>query len=227
MNYFSLKIHLLLAGLLTAAAAGGWLAAKGMLPQSVFLFLIAGIFIIVIINLISKLKTLGATLLLAIEAGDTSISFKAKGDRQLTKMAEAMLRISSLYASAVKHLQTKKFYYDRILRVMTHEIRNDLSPIISLAKDLSENTEEFSPSEIKESFELIYSQSTELKRFLDSYYELTHIPEPMIRTVNIHDFLSGLIAKLEVYVHDRGLPSGSLTFISPKNLEADFDPALI
>ncbi len=227
MNHFSHKIFLLLFCIPASAGVAGWLFARGIWAPGMLCLIGTFISAIILLGLIGKLKNILSTFLLALEAADTTISFKIKGDRELEKISETMDNIAGKYGSAIRDLKTKKLYYDRILRVMTHEIRNDLSPIISLSGEMAENPSNFSSEEMGEALGLIYSQSLDLKRFLDSYYELTHIPEPVIRKVNINSFMKELSAKHAVSDIARSLPENTLRFISPVEMEAYFDPALV
>lgn len=227
MNHFSYKIYLLLFCMAASSLAGGWLFAKGLWAQGCLCLICGGIAVIILLILIGNLKNILPTFLTALEAGDSTLSIKIKGDRQLERTSEAMDRIAGIYGSAIHDIKTRKLFYDRILRVMTHEIRNDLSPIISLSGEMAGNPEKFTPEEMADALGLILSQSLDLKRFLDSYYELTHIPEPAMRKVNVNSFMMDLRAKHTMSDIALKLPKDTLKFITPVELEAEFDPALV
>lgn len=205
----------------------GYFIAQGMWPQAILTIIVTLIPIFCLLSLISKLKEISSTFLQSIEAGDTSFSFEIKGDPALSSMSQTMDRIAGVYRTALKETRTRKMYYDRILRVITHEIRNDLSPIISLSKEISQSPHSFTDSEIVEAMGVIAFQSHELKRFLDSYYELTHIPEPKIEDVDINEFMTSLITLHEATAKNKGLPSGTLKYMTPIDMHAQFDPNLI
>ncbi|MDD4515162.1 HAMP domain-containing sensor histidine kinase [Massilibacteroides sp.] len=74
-------------------------------------------------------------------------------------------------------------YYEGIMNVMTHELRNGLTPISSLSSyQLSENKES-NNSELIEDLELIHSQSKLLQSCLEAYHKLMYMPEPVKETV--------------------------------------------
>ena len=98
-----------------------------------------------------------------------------------------------------KHIEIeeKSLYCESILRVMTHEIRNSVTPIASLSADLLKHLDRTSISRQREGLEVINSQVKNLTAFLDSYHRLTHLPEPEYKTVSV----PALFTKLERLLH--------------------------
>ena len=90
-------------------------------------------------------------------------------------------------------VEEKSLYYESILRVMTHEIRNSITPIASLSADLLKHLDPVPISRQREGLEVINNQAKNLTAFLDSYHRLTHLPEPEYKTVTIQ----ALFTKLE------------------------------
>ena len=90
-------------------------------------------------------------------------------------------------------VEEKSLYYESILRVMTHEIRNSITPIASLSADLLKHLDPVPISRQREGLEVINSQAKNLTAFLDSYHRLTHLPEPEYKMVTIQ----ALFTKLE------------------------------
>ena len=66
-----------------------------------------------------------------------------------------MRRIMSLYSSSRLELETRKLYYDRILRIMTHEMRNAITPIVSLSTDMKKNPDRYKGDDLLEAVSLI------------------------------------------------------------------------
>ena len=122
--------------------------------------------------------------LLSLRCGERMIRFPKSRDSVLNDMYGQMNDIIKLYYSNKVEIETKKDYYDRILRIMTHEIRNTVTPIISLSEHYMQNSGTLSPEEIKEGLAIINTQSSNIKSFLDSYHTLTHLPEPEFRSVD-------------------------------------------
>lgn len=227
MNYFSLRLYFSFFIITSGCISGGYLLSMGYIPQACFLLLLSFIAVVYASNLISRLKSVMSYFLNALEALDTTVSFHFKGDPGLTPMSETMNRIMKLYHSDRIEIETKRNYYDRILKTMTHEIRNDLAPILSLSTDMCEHTESYSSAEMSEAMALIASQSKSLKKFLDSYYELTHIPTPEIKIVDVREFLTLFIKRMEISAYEKGLPKNIFSTTIPIGLKSSFDPALI
>lgn len=118
---------------------------------------------------------------------DMSSHFPQTGDKELQQMYRDMNYIMQTYSQSVTDLETKNIYYDRILRIMTHELRNSLTPIISVSEDMLTNA--YSPEETQEAVEVIHGQCVSIKQFLDSYQELTHLPKPVLASVNVSGML--------------------------------------
>ena len=116
--------------------------------------------------------------LLSIQCGEHMIRLPKAKDRMLREMHDNMNRILAHYHENERAIETKKIYYDRLLRIMTHEIRNTVTPIITLSDYYATSDEPVEQAEIKEGMTIINRQSKNIKRFLDSYHTLTHLPPP-------------------------------------------------
>lgn len=80
----------------------------------------------------------------------------------------------------------------RLIRVLTHEIMNAITPITSLSDSLIELHGE-KDKEIKKGLEIISTTGKGLITFVDSYRKLTRIPSPNMKPFEVHDFLENLI----------------------------------
>lgn len=118
---------------------------------------------------------------------ETMSRFPQTHDAELRRMYEDMNRIMAAYGQSQMELETKRMYYDRILRIMTHELRNSVTPIISISEDMLRR--DYSPEDTHEAVEVIHEQCSSIKQFLDSYYELTHLPKPQMREVEARSLL--------------------------------------
>lgn len=116
--------------------------------------------------------------LLSIRCNERMIRMPLVKDRMLQEMYENMNEILTHYHENERTIETKKIYYDRILRIMTHEIRNTVTPIITLSDHYANSTFPIEETEVKEGMAIINNQSKNIKRFLDSYHTLTHLPPP-------------------------------------------------
>lgn len=93
--------------------------------------------------------------------------------------------------------------WTRLIRVMTHEIMNTVTPIASLSETLSgyvashKNADEQGKGDcipadtrIKEGLDTIAASAKGLVRFVDSYRNLTHIPAPSKNAFYLKDLVS-------------------------------------
>ncbi len=134
-----------------------------------------------------------------LKSKDTMSRFPDTHDAALRQMYDDMNLIMQRYGQSQLDIETKRMYYDRILRIMTHELRNSITPIISLSEDMLQR--EYAPADSREAIEVIHEQCTSIKTFLDSYYELTHLPKPEVREVDAKT----LLQHVERLYPDQGL----------------------
>jgi PAS domain S-box-containing protein len=104
--------------------------------------------------------------------------------------------------------------WQRIVRVLSHEINNSLTPIKSIAHSLRrivDRAPEFQRSEeVLQGLSLIEERSGALGRFLRSYAQLARLPKPNPRQVNLPSLIGRVVEleeRLPVIVH----PSTDLT----------------
>ena len=87
-------------------------------------------------RLVNRLVHQMSSFVKAIEMNDFTVKFPVAGTREMKGMYSGMNNILRIYRSGMNELETRKLYYDRILRVMTHELRNSITPIVSLSADI-------------------------------------------------------------------------------------------
>lgn len=96
--------------------------------------------------------------------------------------------------------EEEKLAWQRIVRVLSHEINNSLTPIKSLAHSLRriiERAPEFPRSdEVQQGLSLIEERSGALGRFLRAYAQLARLPKPQPRQVHVAPLVTR-IAELE------------------------------
>lgn len=77
-----------------------------------------------------------------------------------------------------------------LVRVLSHEINNSLTPIASMAETISSmmksNEETLSREDVIDSLGIINERANALRNFVDSYRKLTHLPDPQIVSTDIH-----------------------------------------
>ena len=102
--------------------------------------------------------------------------------------------------------------WQRLIRVMGHELNNSLAPIQSVAQSLEsglnslKNEGDLLPPEnrallddIQQGFGIIRSRTEALGRFMAAYSKLARLPQPKLAPVSVGDWISR-VAKLETRV---------------------------
>jgi two-component system nitrogen regulation sensor histidine kinase NtrY len=129
--------------------------------------------------------------------------------------------------------------WQNLVRVLTHEIVNSITPISSMTatlldslgspeKNRDADANHLSPEEIEETAEAlktIHQRSQGLMNFVNSYRNMTLIPEPQFEILPLLDFFT----RVEKLMKPR-LTAGAIDFrqsVEPKTLELTADPNLM
>ncbi len=128
--------------------------------------------------------------------------------------------------------------WQKLVRVLTHEIMNSLTPISSLASTANDMLKPTSAGQgspqildaetvrdIQGAVETIEKRSQGLLHFVDAYRNLARIPRPNFSIIAVSD----LFHRVEQLMHEH-LSSSQISFVSnvqPKSLELTADPELI
>jgi len=126
--------------------------------------------------------------------------------------------------------------WQNLIRVLTHEIMNSITPIASLSSTayglLKDGKECHVPESMNETIDdvrhavnTIEKRSKGLLTFIENYRELTRIPKPEFKIVRIKD----LFERVEHLMKDQfeAAAINFQMFIDPESLELTADPALI
>ncbi|MBD5357021.1 MAG: HAMP domain-containing histidine kinase [Bacteroides sp.] len=241
MKHFKTNILFLILGIISSAAVTTLLFYKGFIPLAILTVLSVFGFGFYLWRLIRKLIHSMQSFVVGLEMSDSTMRYDiGKDDPELYEMSEAMNRIAIMYKTSRRELETRKLYYDRILKIMTHEMRNAITPIIALTSDIQAKPEKYHGEILTDTISVINCQGLEIKRFLDSYYELTHLPSPERQIIPMPEFidyvkagLSGLTATPNAEQHvsfsvsqnsfmliDKGMMTQALRNIIKNSLEA-------
>lgn len=124
--------------------------------------------------------------------------------------------------------------WQKLIRVLTHEIMNSVSPIISLSGTLSnlvnleaiQNKLDLKNYEtLQKGLEAIKLRSHGLQHFADAYRSLTRIPQPQFKKVKIKKILEQLRILFEEEINNRGIRL--ITSDTNQELEILVDPELL
>jgi two-component system nitrogen regulation sensor histidine kinase NtrY len=97
--------------------------------------------------------------------------------------------------------QEERLAWQRLIRVLGHEINNSLAPIKSLAGSMRTmvEREEFEPTEFVRALAVIESRADSLNRFLSAYRQVAQLPAPNKVAVHAQELLHR-VAMLETRV---------------------------
>ena len=109
--------------------------------------------------------------------------------------SEIQLGNSTKHLISIKNIeselaQNEMESWQRLVKIITHEIMNSLTPIITLSKTIEEDlttSEKIDFDDIKEGIAIISSRSEGLKDFVENYRSLTHIPTPKFELIGVHE----------------------------------------
>ena len=208
-----------ITGIVLFSIAGAWLLISR--TSLFFAFVCICIIIALAIMLIRKMDKTDRQLesfFSAINNNDFNAHFTEKGDDKfLNGLFREMNRIITQFENNHTELEERRFYYESIIRVLTHEIRNSITPIASLSADLIKYNDEYGKEGTIDGL-----QVQQLNTFLNAYHRLTHLPDPVKAKVQI----SSLFDKLErLLSSEQG--SKNIRYISPENVEILLDQNLI
>ena len=130
-------------------------------------------------------------------------------------------------------LEEKEFdAWQKLIRVLTHEIMNSMTPISSLAATAQDLIAKSSPggdpessSDIELALRTIARRSEGLLHFVEGYRNLTRIPKPDLKFFPARDLFSRVGQLLQSPLAERGARLESS--LRPENLELLADPDLL
>lgn len=89
--------------------------------------------------------------------------------------------------------------WEKLTRVLTHEIMNSLTPIQSIAETMSGKD---TPREATEAFRTISSSSRSLMQFVRNFREFSRLPEPTMKAIYLKPILEQCVRMAESYTKD-------------------------
>lgn len=84
--------------------------------------------------------------------------------------------------------------WTRLIRVLTHEIMNTVTPIASLSSALSQNLDAYDTEDVRSALGTISSSSEGLISFVQSYRSLTHIAAPVRKAFYLRDLVNDSVS---------------------------------
>ncbi len=148
---------------------------------------------------------------LEFKESKNSLDMRIEGEEKQTFILQTSITMSQnqefyivLLDSIQKVLDKKeKDTWENLMKVISHEIMNSLTPIHSLAHNTLEVLEEEESltaddmDDLKLSIQTIANRTNHLRQFIDNYRKLTMLPSPQKAWVNSAEILSNSLAILK------------------------------
>ncbi len=204
---------------------------------------------------LSNIKNIQKLSLLSDELVETLLSIKP-GENKLVKVqddddflqlaintTEFRIKDKQVVLATVKNIQSvleeqETEAWQKLIRVLTHEIMNSITPIASLSATLESmlkpyvKEEKEAPeldvetvAEVQQALQTINKRSTGLLHFVNTYRNLTRIPKPNFRIVKVKELFDHLNTFMEKELKDKGIELQIQ--VEPAGFEISMDEQLI
>ena len=124
----------------------------------------------------------------ALEDGELNFRFKDSN-----RFNRTLNRIRTIFEKQRQaHEQDS---WTKLIRVLTHEIMNTVSPIASLSDALSKSMDEDGHSEldVKAGLDTISDSSKNLIKFVETYRQLSGVAKPVRKAIDLQELMDGVI----------------------------------
>ena len=147
------------------------------------------------------------------------------------KMKEQRFVLASIQNIRTELEEKEMEAYQKLIKVLTHEIMNSMTPISSLASSVNDVLKEQQDSakvevkDIREAVQTIEKRSRGLLRFVEAYRNLTRIPKPKFKIFRVEE----LFRQVEHLMRTQ-MPGSQVRFssnVDPVGLELTADPEMI
>ncbi|MDA0709120.1 MAG: ATP-binding protein [bacterium] len=191
---------------------------------------------------IHELESLSVPLvntLLKLRSGEKAL-VKVKDDGEMLQLVvcatQLRMRGKTFTVASVQNIQgeleeQEMEAWQKLIRVLTHEIMNSITPISSLASTVrgmipAKGSGEFEAlPDVHIALETIETRSQGLLHFVESYRELTRIPKPDFQIFPVSDLFARIGALMGTEITGQGV--ALQTRVSPETLELTADPDLV
>ncbi|MEO0425339.1 MAG: ATP-binding protein [Pseudomonadota bacterium] len=193
---------------------------------------LTGITALADLNELSTLDPDLAERMQAIEPGDQRLlQTRLRGIPAELRVSVAQIRseerterIYSLENLSGELTERESTAWRNLIRVLTHEIMNTLTPVTSLANTCDEMLgEEDSIDDVREAIQTIARRSEGLMGFVARYREVLRVPRPKVERLPVHDVLQAAVR-----LSDDKLRGVDVQLsVTPESLQVNADPQLL
>ena len=198
---------------------------------------------------INKLRPLSeklANTLLAINPGENKL-VKVQDEDDILQLAiyatEFKVKEKVILLSTVKNIQSvleeqETAAWQKLIRVLTHEIMNSIAPISSLSSTVETMVHPYATgkkqipeinietvNEIQGALQTINKRSTGLMNFVETYRSLTKIPDPNFEVVIMKNLVQNVHTLMKKEVQQKNITLTSS--VEPGSIEVQIDEQMI
>ena len=155
------------------------------------------------------------------------------------RMRERSIMLVSMQNIESELAEQEMEAWQKLIRVLTHEIMNSVTPIASLASTANDLINRAQPAEetepvpltaettgdIRDALGTIEKRSQGLLHFIDAYRSLTRIPVPEFQIVPVRELLEQVTPLMREQLENNGIDL--IIEVEPESLEVTADPDLI
>jgi nitrogen fixation/metabolism regulation signal transduction histidine kinase len=165
---------------------------------------------------------------------------KINVDNRLLQLAlqtsELRLQDERLFLVSIKNIQSELeeqelVAWQKLIRILTHEIMNSVAPITSLSGTIdamladSPEPDAQTLDDIRQSVQVIQRRGEGLLAFTETYRSLTRIPPPKFQTVDANDLIEQVTKLFRPQAEEKGITLQ--THFYPSDLQLEADPYLL
>ncbi len=121
--------------------------------------------------------------------------------------------------------------WQKLIRILTHEIMNSVSPIVSLTATIQDMLQEDevadseSITDMRDAVGAINKRSQGLLHFTEAYRDLTRVPVPQLQTISAKELLEGLEVLFRANLDEKGVKMD--LHLPAKDFSFQADPELL
>jgi len=125
----------------------------------------------------------------ALSDGELNFRFHESGRRQ--SLNSLLNQLKAHFDTDIRNMieDNEAESWSKLIRVLTHEIMNTVTPISTLSDALKDAE----PEQMKEGLETISASSKNLIQFVQSYRDLTKIPTPVRKAILVREMVESVI----------------------------------
>lgn len=139
----------------------------------------------------------------AFEDGETNFKF-----RERDNINKSLNRLRGIFEK--QKVANEQESWTKLTRILTHEIMNTLSPVVSLTDSLNKNKKIQNDETLKESLDIISDSSHHLIEFVNTYRQITGIAKPVRQRIDLKKTIEKTIRLNESLLKEKNVKIGML-----------------